>query len=601
MQSDSNCALDVAHHSHSISGEQKSDVTSILHLNFQSVTDDFLKKLLDESLLSPEDSERILKLHDNEALATLVVKLGLVSESDVAEVLSNLCQLPVLASDEYPEIAVTDDLSQVRFFKHQHLIPIATSGEAITVAMQNPQNVFVIKAMELAYQKQIIIRVGLLSDIDAAIERLYGEGRSAMGEIVEAISVSDAEADDDVEHLRDLASEAPVIRVVNLIFQRALELRASDIHIEPFENRLKVRYRIDGVLTEVEAPPAQSAAAVTSRVKIMAKLNIAERRLPQDGRVMLKIQGRDLDMRVSTVPTLHGESVVLRLLDRDQLSLDFAQLGFTSNNAKNFIQSLSLPHGIFLVTGPTGSGKSTTLYTALSKLNTPGRKIISVEDPVEYELEGINQIQVKSSIGLGFANALRSIVRQDPDVIMIGEMRDKETANIAMQASLTGHLVLSTVHTNDAAGGIIRLRDLGIENFLLSATLNGIVAQRLVRKLCDQCKVPYSMLPAQAPESDNNYVQQYANYQFFKAQGCENCGHTGFLGRISIVEYLPVTDSIKQLILNDADATTIENHALSNGMLSLFQDGIKKCLAGLTTIDEVLRVTQETTVTVDAS
>ena len=373
--------------------------------------------------------------------------------------------------------------TSVRFLKHHHICPIGESENDVTLLVADPADHFPMRALELATGRKVTLNIGMRSEIDDLIERYYGSGRSAMGTIVENLTDDNNRSEDDIEHLRDLASEAPVIRLVNLVIQRAVEQRASDIHVEPFENRLKVRYRIDGVLHEVESPPAASTAAVISRIKIMAKLNIAERRLPQDGRIMIRVQGKELDLRVSTVPTAHGESVVMRILDREAIVFDFHTLGFTDQFLQKFINVLELPHGILLVTGPTGSGKTTTLYTALSKLNTPDVKIITVEDPVEYQIEGINQIQAKPQIGLDFSHALRSIVRQDPDIIMIGEMRDLETARIAIQSALTGHLVLSTLHTNNAAGGITRMLDMGVEDYLLTSTVNGILAQRLVRRL----------------------------------------------------------------------------------------------------------------------
>ena len=416
-----------------------------------------------------------------------------------------------------------------------------------------------------------------------------------MGQIVENLSEAEVVGEDDVEHLRDLASEAPVIRLVNLIIQRAVEARASDIHIEPFENRLKVRYRIDGVLQEVEAPPSRSTAAVISRIKIMAKLNIAERRLPQDGRIMIRVQGKELDLRVSTIPTVYGESVVMRLLDRETVVLDFWELGFTDHVLKPFLEVLHMPHGIILVTGPTGSGKTTTLYTGLQKLNAPVRKIITVEDPVEYQLEGINQIQVKHSIGLTFAGALRSIVRQDPDVIMIGEMRDLETARIAIQSALTGHVVLSTVHTNDAAGGITRLLDMGVEDYLMTSTVNGILAQRLVRKICMSCREPYEALPEMVKELNLNKLVKGRKKKItlYHPKGCEECSHTGYRGRMGIFEFLIVSDPIRRLILQHADSTQVFEQAQKEGMRIMYEDGLVKCLEGGTTVEEILRVTQE--------
>src|SRR3546814_675293 len=499
-----------------------------------------------------------------------------------------------------------------------------------------------------------------------------------MGTIIET---ADGEASgdmDDVEHLRDLASEAPVIRLVNLIIQRAVEMRASDIHIEPFENRLKVRYRIDGVLADGESPPTNLTAAVISRIKIMARLNIAERRLPQDGRIMLRVQGKELDLRVSTMPTAHGESVVMRLLDRETVVFDFHRLGFTDNFLPQFQKVLEQPHGILLVTGPTGSGKTTTLYTALSKLNTSDVKIITVEDPVEYQIEGINQIQAKPQIGLDFANALRSIVRQDPDIIMIGEMRDLETARIAIQSALTGHLVLSTLHTNNAAGGITRMLDMGVEGYLLTSTINGILAQRLVRRLerthaerypaspeeiaqfglrryqpegeillYRPCSSPIPPTPTLRTLHTNNaaggitrmldmgvegylltstingilaqrlvrrlertHAERYPaspeeiekfglrRYQpegeIFLYRPCSSAiASTGYLGRTTIMEFLVMNDELRRAVMRHAGMGELEQIARQSGMRTMYEDGIVKALAGETTIEEVLRVTED--------
>jgi general secretion pathway protein E len=436
------------------------------------------------------------------------------------------------------------------------------------------------------------VHVALRSEIDDLIERWYGQGRSAMGAIVETAEGEGSGDLDDVEHLRDLASEAPVIRLVNLVIQRAVEFRASDIHIEPFENRLKVRYRIDGVLQEGESPPANLTAAVISRIKIMAKLNIAERRLPQDGRIMLRVQGKELDLRVSTMPTSHGESVVMRLLDRETVVFDFERLGFTDNFLPQFQKVLEQPHGILLVTGPTGSGKTTTLYTALSKLNTSDVKIITVEDPVEYQIEGINQIQAKPQIGLDFANALRSIVRQDPDIIMIGEMRDLETARIAIQSALTGHLVLSTLHTNNAAGGITRLLDMGVEDYLLTSTVNGILAQRLVRRLEPLHAERYPASPEEIEKFDLRRFQPEGEIFLYHPRPSE-LSPTGYLGRTTIMEFLVMNDDIRRGVMRHAGMGELEQLARNAGMRTMYEDGIMKALAGLTTIEEVLRVTED--------
>ena len=446
----------------------------------------------------------------------------------------------------------------------------------------------------MATSLDLKLKIGTLSQIARAYEQLYGQARSSMSEIVETIETHDGSSEaDSVDRLRELATEAPIIRLVNLIIEHALKVRASDIHIEPFEGLLKVRYRIDGVLQEGESPPAHSTAAVISRIKIMAKLNIAERRLPQDGRIQLRTQGKLVDLRVSTVPTVYGESVVLRILDKQESGLELTHLGFDIDIIKQLESAINLPHGIFLVTGPTGSGKTTTLYAALQRLNTSEKKILTVEDPVEYQLDGINQIQVKPQIGLDFSHALRSIVRQDPDIIMIGEMRDLETARIAVQSALTGHLVFSTLHTNDAGSSITRLLDMGVEDYLLTSTLNAILAQRLVRVLCNQCRKAYT---ATAPLIEELLLNKYTdaeNISLNKPVGCSACADSGYLGRTTITELLILDDAIRQLILNHADGKTIQNAALDAGMLSMKQNGIKKAVQGITTIEEVTRVTQE--------
>lgn len=561
----------------------------------QSIDERISQRLVERGRLREADLGKARRLCDESGgkLIPLLTRLGMASERDVAEALSDLLDLPLMGSKDYPEVPPATDAMSVRFMKHYHLVPVEESDDSVTVVASDPQDEFATEAVRLACGKEIQLRVGVQSEIDDAIERFFGGGRSAMGQIVENLAVEDGAAEDDVEHLRDLASEAPVIRLVNLIMQRAVEARASDIHIEPFENRLKVRYRVDGVLQEVEAPPASSTAAVISRIKIMAKLNIAERRLPQDGRIMLRVQGKELDLRVSTVPTVHGESVVMRILDRESVVLDFEKLGFGGKVLDRFLEVLNLPHGIILVTGPTGSGKTTTLYTALQRINTPERKIITVEDPVEYQLEGVNQIHVKASIGLTFASALRSIVRQDPDVIMIGEMRDLETANIAIQSALTGHLVLSTLHTNDAAGSVTRMLDMGVEDYLLTSTVNGILAQRLVRRLCNDCKAPYKALPEVVKESGLGEVAGSEDVTLYKPVGCEACGGNGYRGRLSILEFLVMSDPVRRKVMQRAEAGDIEQLARSEGMLTMYEDGLTKCLSGITTIEEVLRVTQE--------
>jgi len=552
--------------------------------------------LVEHQKLADADLQRARRVQDStgEALDTLLVKLGLVSERDLAEAVAARLDLPLIKPADYPEMAITNGAISARFLKESRAIPLFEDERGLAVAMANPTDHYVLSALQLATGKPILPRVGIPSELEVAFERLYGSGRSAMGQIVDSIGLADDLTDEDqIQHLKDLASEAPVIRLVNLMIARAVESRASDIHIEPFENRLKVRYRVDGVLREVESPPSRLSAAVISRIKIMAKLNIAERRLPQDGRIQLRAQGKEIDLRVSTVPTLWGESVVMRILDKASVVLDFETLGFSPRTLKRFLDILHLPHGIILVTGPTGSGKTTTLYTALQTLNTPERKILTVEDPVEYQLEGINQIQVKPQINLTFANALRSIVRQDPDVIMIGEMRDLETAGIAVQSALTGHLVLSTLHTNDAAGSVTRLLDMGVDDYLLTSTINGILAQRLVRLLCSRCREPYLVLPELSEELRLHRFTESRDITLYKAVGCEQCGGTGYRGRAAIMEFLVMSDPLRRMVLKHADATVLQAEAQKEGMDTMYEDGLRKAVAGITTIEEVLRVTTQ--------
>ncbi len=537
-------------------------------------------------------ARRLLDENGEGKLVPLLTRLGLVSEREMGDALSEVLRLPLVSARDCPETPPPDVQMSVRFLKQYHVVPIGETESEIDMLMADPADTYPLQAVSLATGKQINVKVGFASEIDDLIERYYGQGRSAMGTIVENLSEDASRSEDDIEHLRDLASEAPVIRLVNLVIQRAVEQRASDIHIEPFENRLKVRYRIDGVLQEVESPPAASTAAVISRVKIMAKLNIAERRLPQDGRIMLRVQGKELDLRVSTVPTSFGESVVMRILDRESIVFDFHQLGFTDEFLPRFTRVLELPHGILLVTGPTGSGKTTTLYTALSKLNTPDVKIITVEDPVEYQIEGINQIQAKPAIGLDFSHALRSIVRQDPDIIMIGEMRDLETAKIAIQSALTGHLVLSTLHTNNAAGGITRMLDMGVEDYLLTSTINGILAQRLVRRLEPTHAEPYEALPEVIKEFALRRLQPEGDIRLYRPMP-SSITSTGYHGRTTIMEFLVMSDPIRRQVMQHADMGKIEEQACSEGMRTMYEDGLAKSLKGVTTIEEVLRVTQE--------
>jgi len=552
--------------------------------------------LIERGKLDAAGLDRGLRLQQetHEKLGTLLVTLGLCAQRDVAEALATQLELPLVEANGYPELPILEERISARFLREARALPIAESEDEIALAMADPTDAYTINAFEMVTGRKVKPLIAIPTELEAALERLYGAGKTALGQIVGAVEQRDELSfDADVQQLTDLASEAPVIRLVSLIITNALETRASDIHIEPFENRLIVRYRIDGVLHEIESPPRRLSAAVISRVKIMANLDIAERRLPQDGRIRLRVQGKEIDLRVSTVPTMHGESVVMRILDKGGVALDFARLGFEEDTLKKFLDVLLEPHGILLVTGPTGSGKTTTLYTALDRLNKPDVKILTVEDPVEYQMPGINQIQVKPQIDLTFANALRSIVRQDPDVIMIGEIRDLETAQIAVQSALTGHLVLSTVHTNDAPSTVNRLLDMGVEDYLLTSTVIGIQAQRLVRTLCPECNEPYTAMPELVEELGLSKFANGGDITLYHARGCKQCANTGYVGRISIIEMMPMTDTVRTLVMRHAIATELKAQAMKEGMVTMYEDGMRKALRGVTTFEEVLRVTRE--------
>ena len=547
------------------------------------------------------DLARARKLTEDsgDPLRLMLVRLGLVSERDMAAASAEVLGLALITAEQYPDQPIAEEQLSLRFLKDARIMPLSETEQELTLAVADPLDDFIPKAVEMATGKRVSLQVGLPTEIQAALERVYEQPVDEDAEAEVQAELGNF-SEEDIEHLRDLASEAPVIRLVNQILQRAVESRASDVHIEPFADQLKVRYRIDGILKEGESPPVSSTAAVISRIKIMAKLNIAERRLPQDGRIPQRIQGKELDLRVSTVPTMFGESVVMRLLDKESVSFDFDALGFDGPPRERLIKVLEQPYGIFLVTGPTGSGKSTTLYTALSRLNTEQNKILTVEDPVEYQVAGINQIPVKSSIGMTFAGALRAIVRQDPDIIMVGEMRDLETARIAVQSALTGHVVLSTLHTNDAASGVTRLLDMGVEDYLLTSTINGILAQRLVRRLCPHCRQPYEHLPELAEKiraaglmpanADSSAVQ---SLQLYRAVGCKDCNHSGYRGRLVIAEVLLMSDPIRQAVLSHATAGDIHRIAVEEGMATMYRDGLRKAVDGRTTIEEVIRVAED--------
>lgn len=544
--------------------------------------------LVDQALLNEQDIAKLERLAGNDPslrMPQLLLDLGMLSQIDLADQLASVSNTPRVTAKDLPIEPVLDGVSS-RFLKNSSIAGLFVDEQRVGIAVVDPFDREITDALALALDKQIQVHVGVRSEIEKAVSQQTEQT------LKQPNSLEPSNDDDDIEHLRDIASEAPVIRYVNVLFQRAVEARASDIHIESADKSLKIRLRVDGVLQDFDAPPSSITMGVISRIKLLAKLNIAERRLPQDGRIRYQINGKEFDMRISTTPTIHGEGLVIRLLDRAQVKLDFNTLGFEGQVLNDLLSVLSRPNGVLLITGPTGSGKTTTLYAALTQLNTAQTKIITVEDPVEYELAGINQIQVKPDIGLEFPTVLRSIVRQDPDIIMIGEMRDVETANIAIQSALTGHLVLSTLHTNDAASAVIRLLDMGVDDFLLASTVNGILAQRLARKLCDSCKTSYQPSPALINELSLQALVDTGKTRFHSAVGCEHCGKTGYKGRLAIVELLIVTEPLKRLIMSNANASELATEAIKNGMQTMLLDGITKAARGLTTLEEVVRLTK---------
>ena len=520
-------------------------------------------------------------------LDIVLSQLGLVSERVLAEATARLLGLEIAVA--YPKQAILPERLRLKFLRRSRALPIAIDEQTLTVAMADPLDGFAVSSMGVAADREIEIRVAIPIELESALSRLYGEGdAAAQSDSDDLVHPANVATEEDAERLKDLASEAPLVRLVNQLISRAVETRGSDIHIDVFEDRLRIRYRYDGILHEVDAPPRRLQPAIVSRIKIMAALDIAERRLPQDGRIKLAVRGHEIDLRVSTIPSLHGESVVLRVLDRSAVDLDFAKLGMDGGLHRSLCRLLELPNGIILVTGPTGSGKTTTLYTSLLHLNSVERNIVTVEDPIEYQLSGITQIQVKPQIGLSFATLLRSILRHDPDIIMIGEIRDLETAQIAVQAALTGHLVLSTLHTNSAAATIARLRDMGLEDYLLAATLNGILAQRLVRRLCGVCKRPTSAMRELVERFELDRIA-HGPITIFEPVGCPSCRGTGYAGRIAVSEVLIPDETTHRLILSRAGHAEIQRAASTAGMVSMYEAGLRQVVAGTTSLSEILR------------
>jgi general secretion pathway protein E len=554
-------------------------------------------------------------------LDNVLIQLGLLTERGLADAYAALLHLPVAGAGRYPTDApLIPDRLRPRFLRQARALPVAIDDEALVLATVDPLDDFTPAAVAAATGRRVSLEIALPIELEAALDRLYPTDHRAGDAHPDA---ADAPLEDDTERLKDLASEAPVIRLVNQIIARAVETNASDIHVEPFEDRLRVRYRYDGVLHEADGPPIRLAAAIISRIKIMAKLDIAERRLPQDGRIRLAVRGQEIDFRVSTVPSLYGETVAMRILDRGAVDFDYATLGLPQPVISQFQAALAQPNGIVLVTGPMGSGKTTTLYTGLLALNSVARKIVTVEDPIEYRLHGITQMQVHEQIGLTFAEFLSAIVRQDLNVIMVGEIRNPETAQVAARAALLGTLVLSTLHTNSAAAAVTRLRDMGLEDYLLAAVLRGVLAQRLVRRLCPACRrsapAPDELIRrlgldtragGAAPDMRGNDTHgndtsgngahrdgrhrapphgNAAGPTLYHPVGCAECRHTGYRGRFAIAEFLTLNPEIEALIFSRADHGRIEQAATAAGMRTLFQCGLDAALAGETTIEEVVR------------
>ena len=547
--------------------------------------------LLSEAELARAEAHR---LSSGERLPDTLVRLGLSSAEEVAQALARHLEIAYVGRDEFPSSPPFLQRLSPQYMRQYRFCPLAVEDGVLVVACADPTDPTVADEMRGTLGLEVRLAVATEPSILEAIERYFGAGSTAVQKVIETMGDDDhgdETSGEDLTSLRDMAFDAPVVRLVNLLIENAIKTNASDVHIEPFEDTLRVRYRIDGILFDAETPPKRLRAAITSRIKIMAELNIAERRLPQDGRIRMGVEGRKLDLRVSTIPTLHGESIVMRILDRAAILLPLDHLGFGERTRRAIERIIELPHGMLLVTGPTGSGKTTTLYGALDKINSPNKKIITIEDPVEYQLRGVNQIHVKPKIGLTFAAGLRHIVRQDPDVIMVGEIRDLETADIAIHAALTGHLVFSTLHTNDAPGALTRLLDMGVEPYLVASVLEGVLAQRLVRLVCTGCRKPYEPDAGELRAVGVDRVPAGASLSH--GTGCDDCRGTGYRGRTGIYEFMVMSEELRGLTLRKTPGHEIRQRAIAGGMATLRQDGWHKCCLGLTTVDEVVRVTRE--------
>lgn len=553
--------------------------------------------LVKATLITKEQLQKALQQQETNGgrIGTNLVKLGFISEDDITSFLSRQYGVPSINLSHFDIDSAVIKLIPSEIAQKHQIIPINRTGSVLTVAMADPSNIFAIDDIKFMTGFKVEPVVAAETSIKNAINKHY-DSAGMVEDIMkdfddkEVEALKEGEENINVAELGQAAEDAPVVKLVNLILTDAIKKGASDIHIEPYEKTFRVRYRIDGVLYEVMQPPTRLRAAITSRVKIMAQLDIAERRLPQDGRIKIKMGGKEMDYRVSTLPTLFGEKVVLRLLDKGNLQLDMTKLGFDSQALEHFESGLLMPYGMVLVTGPTGSGKTTTLYCALNRLNTTETNIMTAEDPVEYNLPGINQVQMKAEIGLNFAASLRSFLRQDPDIIMVGEIRDYETAEIAIKAALTGHLVLSTVHTNDAPSTISRLLNMGVEPFLVAASTNVILAQRLARRVCQSCKEP-APVPPQALVNIGFSPEEAGKITPHKGTGCMSCSETGYKGRVALYEVMLIKENIKEAILQGASVIELRELGRKNGMKTLREAGLQKIREGMTSLEEVMRVT----------
>jgi len=546
---------------------------------------DAVSWLIANGLLPQEKHARAVAMaqHSSERMDQLLLKLGLVNEQHLAQALSVACDLPLVARDDFPASAPFNGLLQTDYLRAQRIAPLRMEDGSVQLVMADPFNVEALAAVALKTGLRVRPAVGVGGDID-----VWLVGTAVAPRQQRDVSVAETGADSDLQRLRDLAGGAPVIRWVDQMFESAVAAGASDIHLEPGARGMRVRLRVDGHLREIPPPDAGLTEATTSRIKILAKLDIAERRLPQDGRTRITIQGREIDLRIATSPTLHGEGAVLRLLDKSAAVLSLDVLGLSPDTVEKIRRSIRRPNGVTLVTGPTGSGKTTTLYSALRDILTPEMKFVSVEDPIEYQIDGVSQIQVRPTIDLTFAKALRSILRQDPDVLMIGEIRDKETATIAIEAALTGHQVLSTLHTNNAPATVTRLMEMGVPEYLIASTVSSISAQRLVRNLCPTCAEPYQ--PSAALLANLPGAKSASDAHYRKPKGCSACRGTGYRGRASIAEIMMISDTMRDLILRRAPERDIRNKAIDEGMVPLLADGLRRAAEGLTSLDDVIRV-----------